>query len=410
MDYHRPLNGSASNPKVHIALVMKPGLKRTKDPASYSESPLIINPGGPGGSGAFFAISAGPLLQTAIGPDRDIIGFDPRGIGATTPKADCFVAADDPFGVDGRNIAYMNRMGWAASGHEIGLVNSSNVALSKLNARSKALTKLCKRVDEAGGDNSIFRYTNTPNVARDMLSIVDAWDEWRSTSSGVKPAKSMQDPDIVDELQTVPKLEPEDSTRGKLVYWGFSYGTLLGATFASMFPDKVGRLILDGVVDADHYVNPVWGDNIHDTDPIWDNFFVHCAEAGPRCQFYRLGYKAEDIKKLFNDIMERLKKEPAIVLPQHGNVPILITASDFKQIIFSSLYAPITSFPGVAILLKALADGELDKLVDAPSPGLLCHNLSLPVWPDDSSRVVACNDKRYKVRTQQCSSNQYPQK
>ncbi|KAI1772881.1 alpha/beta-hydrolase [Hypoxylon cercidicola] len=384
MDYHRPLNQSADNPKVHLALIMRPGQGRTQDPSSYSDSPLLINPGGPGGSGALLAITAGQLLHTAIGTDRDIVGFDPRGVGATTPKADCFAAPDDPFGLDGRNVAYMNRLGWVASGHDVGIVNSSNVALSKINARSKALAKLCKRIDEAEGDDSIFRYSNTPNVARDMLSIVHARDEWRSTST-------------VDEPQTDPELESSDSTKGKLVYWGFSYGTLLGATFASMFPDKVGRLILDGVVDADHYVSPVAIDNILDTDTIWENFFVYCADAGPACAFSLLGDKPEDIKKRFDDAISRLEKEPAVVLPRYANVPVMVTASDVKLIIFMALYAPITGFPQVAVTLKALVDGELDTLIAAPISTLLCHNLTLPVWPDDAQKVIGCSDKRYKL-------------
>lgn len=398
MDYHRPLNASADNPKVHIALVMKPGISRTKDPLSYSESPLLINPGGPGGSGAFLTLSTGDLLQTIVGNDHDIIGFDPRGVGATTPKADCFTAPDDPFGLEGRNIAYMNRMGWALSEHEIGMINSSDVALSKLNARSKALAKLCKRVDETEGDRSIFRYSNTPNVARDMLSIVQAWDEWRSAPSA-KPAKSKHEPETVEEgLRTGAKLESTDSTRGKLVYWGFSYGSFLGATFASMFPDKVGRVILDGIVDADHFVNPVWSDALRDTDAIWDKFSSYCAEAGPRCQLYQPGDKAEDVKSRVNDAMELLEKEPAIVLPLNANVPILITASDLRKSIFMSLYAPIGSFPSLAVLLKALIDGQLDSLIAVPLPTLPCHKLTLPYWPDDSMKVIACSDKRYKVR------------
>ncbi|KAI1377208.1 alpha/beta-hydrolase [Hypoxylon crocopeplum] len=393
MDYHRPLNESADNPKVHVALVMKPGLNRTEDPLSYSESPLLLNPGGPGGSGANFALGTGQNIQMILGGDRDIIGFDPRGIGATTPKADCFVAPDDPFGLDGRNVAYMNRLSWLVSGHDVGLINSSNVALSKLNTRAKALGKLCKRVDEAGGDNSIFRYSNTPNVARDMLSIVQAWDEWRSDPDA-NPAKSMQKPETVD---TDTKIDPKDSTRGKLVYWGFSYGTLLGATFASMFPDKVGRVILDGVVDADHYVDRVSKDAILDADAIWETFFAYCAEAGPQCQFSQPGDEPEDVKNRFNDVMNSLEKEPAIVLPRHTNIPIVVTASDVRMNMFVSLYSPIPIFPGIAILLKAIVDDKLDSLIASPAPTLLCHNMTLALWPDDAQPVIGCSDKRYKL-------------
>ncbi|KAI1104883.1 alpha/beta-hydrolase [Jackrogersella minutella] len=397
MDYHRPLNESADNPKVHIALVLKPGIKRTDDPSSYSDSPLLLNPGGPGGSGANFALTTAPMIQIAVGRDRDVIGFDPRGVGATTPKADCFAVPDDPFGIAGRNVAYLNRIGWLTSGHDVGIVNSSNVALSKLNARSKALSKLCKRVDETEGDSSILRYSNTPNVARDMLSIVHAWDEWRSASE-VRRAKCMQKPESEDERRRADtKIAAKDSTRGKLVYWGFSYGTLLGATFASMFPDKVGRVILDGVVDADHYVGPVLDNAIMDTDAIWEKFFIYCADAGPQCQFSQLGDKPEDVKRRFEDIMSWLEKEPAIVLPPQMNLPILVTASDYKMMIFSSLYAPINGFPTVAILLKALADGQLDKITTVSSPTIFCQNLTLPQWPDDAQKVIGCSDKRYKL-------------
>lgn len=81
MDYHRPLQESPQNPKVHLALLMVPGASRTDSPLSYGVSPLILNPGGPGGSGTMLANNAGSQLQKAVGPNWDVIGFDPRGVG-----------------------------------------------------------------------------------------------------------------------------------------------------------------------------------------------------------------------------------------------------------------------------------------------------------------------------------------
>ncbi|KAI1753457.1 Alpha/Beta hydrolase protein [Xylaria castorea] len=397
MDYSRPLNESANHPKVHLALIMATGAGRTQALSTYAEAPLLVNPGGPGGSGVVFTQARATSLQLLVGDQHDIIGFDPRGVGASTPKADCFASTNSPDGVLGRNVAYMNRLTWSTSGQEIGLTNSSNVALTKLNARSRAIAKLCQRVDESEGDSSIFRHMDTPNSARDMLSIIDAWDEWRSDGKMSQPMQpEAADPPV--ERQTSDNGENnKTSLRGKLVYWGFSYGTLLGATFASMFPDRVGRIVLDGVVHADHYVNPTWEGSIVDADAIWDKFFVYCAEARTLCSFYRTGDSAEDIRQRFSETLSLLQEQPAAVLLPDTNLPALVTASDVKKsVFFGSLYAPVVGFPVIAELLDLALKGRLEEIAKGAGMVSLCGNLTMPVWPDDAMRGIACSDKRYK--------------
>ena len=79
-----------------------------------------------------------------------------------------------------------------------------------------------------------------------MLSIIQAWDEWRAETHQAEEDIVNRQTQLDASGETTYSLD----TEGKLVYWGFSYGTLLGATFAAMFPDRIGRVILDGVVDA----------------------------------------------------------------------------------------------------------------------------------------------------------------
>ncbi|KAI9646809.1 hypothetical protein NHQ30_004808 [Ciborinia camelliae] len=224
MDYHRPLNESDDSPRVHIALVLIPG-NHTGE-RQFSKSPLLLDPGGPGGSGTLFGLVAGRLVQSIVGEDQDVIGFDPRGIGTTTPRADCFLYGGTYDGVgDNHARGYYHRIILNATGAGIGTANSGSTVLRYLDARAKTMAKLCAEKDSLSGKDSIFRHAGTPSVARDMLSIVDAWDEWTLSMIKESPYYDPADFDTFEEKDS--KGEPREAsleTKGKLEYWGFSYG------------------------------------------------------------------------------------------------------------------------------------------------------------------------------------------
>ena len=72
LDYANP-----EGDELAIALLKIPAYISTSDPAY--RGPILINPGGPGGSGVDLALELGSLPQTIMGAEFDIIGFDPRG-------------------------------------------------------------------------------------------------------------------------------------------------------------------------------------------------------------------------------------------------------------------------------------------------------------------------------------------
>ncbi|KDN37692.1 hypothetical protein RSAG8_09960, partial [Rhizoctonia solani AG-8 WAC10335] len=70
----------------------------------------------------------------------------------------------------------------------------------------------------------------------------------------------------------------------KLNHLGYSYGTILGATFAAIRPDLVKRMVLDGVSDSESYFNDIlqFGrDGMQDTHKVISGFITTCVEAGP---------------------------------------------------------------------------------------------------------------------------------
>jgi pimeloyl-ACP methyl ester carboxylesterase len=179
-----------------------------------------VNPGGPGASGVEFVRSLGHSIRNLTGDDRDIVGFDPRGVGYTKPTADCYTFSSSgnvfrPSDVDVLRGQF-NSLEFSIAGEALGFVNSSAGSLRQIDEAHRAKAKLCGMKDHAHGNGSILRFLDTQNVARDLLTIVDAWSSW---SDGL----------LVKEVIDNGMEDSREDNKGQLFYLGFSYGKHLDA-------------------------------------------------------------------------------------------------------------------------------------------------------------------------------------
>ncbi|NTV38527.1 MAG: alpha/beta hydrolase [Demequinaceae bacterium] len=163
--------------------------RRPADDQGRRVGSLLINPGGPGGSGKellqYFEPTAGEKLLASY----DIIGFDPRGVGDSAPiNCGDGKALDDYYVKD--------------------FIVLEQKDLEEAAARNEEFAKACR-----ANSGRIMQNADTVSAARDM--------------------------DVIRAVLGDDHLN----------YLGFSYGTQLGATYAEIYPENVGRLVLDGAVD-----------------------------------------------------------------------------------------------------------------------------------------------------------------
>ncbi|MCM6763855.1 alpha/beta hydrolase [Rathayibacter sp. ZW T2_19] len=181
LDWDDPTGETAS-----IALVRHPA---EQQPALGS---LLVNPGGPGASGVdFIRDSVDYAVDDELAARYDVVGFDPRGVGASTA-----VSCLDDAGLD--SYLYDVTPGERGSDEWIAAQRTAAAAFADACAQRSG---------------ALLGEVPTPNAARDL-------DVLRAA--------------LGDE---------------SLNYLGYSYGTFLGATYAGLFPDRVGRLVLDGAID-----------------------------------------------------------------------------------------------------------------------------------------------------------------
>ena len=150
---------------------------------------IVMNPGGPGGSGIQYVLSADSIVSTSIENVYDLIGFDPRGVNLSDPIR-CLSDSQEDYFLGGNGSVQ----------------NSTDLANAI--ASAKLMADSCAKV--AG--NKLGHYS-TLDTAKDM--------------------------EILRNLLKEPKLN----------YIGKSYGTFLGTLYAALFPKTTGRIVLDGAVD-----------------------------------------------------------------------------------------------------------------------------------------------------------------
>lgn len=358
MDYHGPVEPSN---KIALAVIRKPAQVPVGD--SHYGGAILINPGGPGGSGVAKALYHGGLIQQVVDAERapseaeasdkyfDIIGFDPRGINRSTPILSCF---QDNFA----------RQVWALQSEAEGLLGSSDGSLRLSWRRARALADGCSgERDSADEKPSLLEHVNTTPVSADMVEIIERHGQWRERQ-GIKAQNAFNKAHRChDNLDIVSRTRWQRGME-KLQYWGFSYGTLLGSTFASIYPERVSRVALDGVVSTDDYYNGPWITNLIDTDRIFVRIFEYCDEAGPdRCQFWRPG-GAKAIQAAYEKLLHDIWDDPLSVVGNERRGPEIITWSDIKSITMKALYQPVTFGPILVELLQDITNGTGSLFAD----------------------------------------------
>ncbi|CAL8580361.1 hypothetical protein XPA_006090 [Xanthoria parietina] len=127
---------------------------------------------------------------------------------------------------------------------------------------------------------------------------------------------------------------------GLLRYWGFSYGTVLGATVAAMFPDRMDKVVLDGCVNPHDYYAGLDVEQVTDSDRSYDGFFTGCAAHPEACELAQGSPIPADLKRQFYDLLYSLKNEP-YVATINGNATIF-DYNALKAAVQNAIYSTAT--------------------------------------------------------------------
>ncbi|KAG9127558.1 hypothetical protein FRC07_012303 [Ceratobasidium sp. 392] len=203
-----------------------------------------------GESGLKLLKDFGPQINKVTGGVYDLVSWEPRGVPKSSPQAACF------------DHSSAERKFWKNSVLDPGIQTPANLNKSQdrnafrakagaANERLEQLGKECKA--KSGVD--VLKYVGTMATVRDMVAIHDALD-------GSK----------------------------KINFWGFSYGTIVGMYFLKKFLDRIGRVVLDGVVDPEYWADrpphKSWSITATSIDKVLERFASDCANT-PACAFAR---------------------------------------------------------------------------------------------------------------------------
>lgn len=147
------------------------------------------------------------------------------------------------------------------------------------------------------------RFYGTPFVARDIVKIADALGEGNQIN-----------------------------------YWGSSYGTVLGQVLAAMFPNRIGRMLLDSNLLADEYFTGTWKSGTKDAEKAILHFFDECIAAGPQSCSLAANYSTKaSLLKAYSEAQMLYRFDDTLSTTGRPNSK----ANQFESLVFNHLYTPL---------------------------------------------------------------------
>ena len=254
---------------------------------------LLVNPGGPGFGGSDFAIYADQVYSADLLARFDIIGWDPRGTGLSEPAIDC---------VDDYDHFYA----------ELDITPDDDAERQAIIDTAKEFADAC-----VAENADIIQHIGTNDSARDMNALREALGE------------------------------------DKISYFGFSYGSELGAAWVTMFPDTVRAAVLDGAVDPTADFAEQGLQQSKGFEDSLQAFLDQCA-SDATCAFHNDG----DPAGAFDALMIALDANPAATSGGRPPVNLQVLSTAVAEAMYSE-----TSWPALAQALADAQEGKGDGLL-----------------------------------------------
>jgi pimeloyl-ACP methyl ester carboxylesterase len=278
LDYDDP-----ERERIQIALVRQPA---TGD-AEQRRGSLVLNPGGPGGSGLDMLFDE--VFSPEIREAYDLVSFDPRGVGGSDPVT-CHGTGDDEAEGVGEDGPWADLPAWGLAPDDLG-----DDDLRELDELAREYADSC--AEEAGED--LLAHIGTVDVARDLDLIRQVLGE--------------------DELS----------------YVGYSYGTHLGSVYAELYPESVGAMVLDGGVDLDVSPADTLIEQIGSFQATWELFVEDCAAHRNNCAFSGPDRATGEM----SGILAALDDEPLVIYdPEWASEEVVIDGGTALDIAMRALY------------------------------------------------------------------------
>ncbi|GAA2817279.1 alpha/beta hydrolase [Kitasatospora paracochleata] len=291
--------------------------KPASDPAHRLGS-LLMNPGGPGGSAIEYVQGSARGIDPGLRASYDLVGLDPRGVGESSPVA-CLTGP--------RMDAYA----------AIDITPDDQGEIDALVAADKEFAAGCQ-----SNSGDLIGHVSTVEAARDM--------------------------DVLRALVGDPKIN----------YLGKSYGTFLGATYAGLFPSRVGRMVLDGSIDPSLDSRTGNRTQAGGFETAWNAFAADCVKRDD-CP---VGHTEKEAGEQLDALFKKIDAQPLHTASGRPLTESLATTGVIQAMYAESLWprlrqALTTARTGDGSDLLNLSDDYYERSGDGSYPNLMFANMAV---------------------------------